>query len=116
VPKVSAIINAIILLPVGAAIDGAFARQCITHIERRGYRLAAVLTDWASALTMTRSKQAEVVVIAQREHFEADWTPRIEFVGSDTRELIRNGRISARIEQSSDADDDPRNRRPGPAA
>lgn len=114
-PKFSTIINAIILLPVGAAIDGSFARQCVTHIERHGYRLAAVLTDWATALTMIRSKEAEVVVLAQREHFEPDWSPRIEFVGADTRELIRNGRISPRIEQSGD-EDDSRRRRPRPTA
>lgn len=114
-PQFSTIIKAIILLPVGAAIDGSFARQCLAHIERRGYRLAGVLTDWAAALTMTRSREAEVVVIAQRDHFESDWTPRIEFVGADTRELLRNGRISDHIEQSGDPDDS-RNRRPGPAA
>jgi hypothetical protein len=115
VPQFSTIVKAVILLPIGAAIDGSFARQCITHIERHGYRLAAVLTDWAAALTMLRSKEAEVVVLARREHFEPDWTPRIEFVGADTQELIRAGRVSRRIERSANADDS-RNRRPGPAA
>lgn len=86
----SALINAIIMLPVGAAIDGLYARQCIRHVEKHGYRLAGILLhDWSSALTMLRSEEAEVIVMARAEHFDPDWTPRVEFVGPDTRDLSR---------------------------
>lgn len=112
--NLSTIVNAIILLPASVAIDGAYARQCVTHIERRGYELVGILNDWATALVMLRSNEAEVVVFARQEHFEPDWSPRIEFVGADTRELVRTGHTRPRNERRTNSDDS-RNRRPRPA-
>lgn len=83
----STIINAIILLPAGVAIDSIYARHCIAHIERRGYELVGVVHDWTTALTKVRAQEAEVVVFARRDHFDPDWTPRVEFVGQTSRDL-----------------------------
>lgn len=112
--NLSTIVNAIILLPATAAIDSAYARQCLAHVERRGYEIVGILHDWATALVMLRSNEAEVVVFARQEHFEPDWTPRIEFVGADTRDLVKHGHVRARTERHANTDDS-RNRRPRPA-
>lgn len=106
----STIINAIIMLPVGVAIDSARAKLCLIHIERRGYHLAGVVHDWATALVKVRAQDAEVVVFADPDDFKADWTPRVEYVGDETQDLARYGHIRHRNESPGDG----RHRRPGP--
>lgn len=108
--QISTIVNALIMLPVGAAIDGVYARQCLRHIERRGYELAGIVHDWSTALTKLRADEAEVVVFARLEHFEPDWTPRIEYVGDETRDLAKPVRPPR-----NEGPGDGRHRRPRPA-
>lgn len=101
------------LLPVGAAIDGTRAQLCLIHIERRGYQLVGVVHDWATALIKVRAHDAEVVVFADREDFDPEWTPRIEYCGDETQELARFGYLRHRNEGPSNPGDS-RHRRPGP--
>ena len=112
--KVSELIHAIMVLPAGAAIDGTRARLCLTHIERRGYQLVGIVHDWATALIKVNRHEAEVVVFAHPEDFQPDWTPRIEYTGDETQDLVRYGRIRHRNDPPNAGDS--RNRRPGPIA
>jgi len=114
VTHVSTKIKAIMLLPVGAAIDGIRAQICLIHSERRGYKLIGTVFDWAAALSMLRAKEAEVVVLADPDDFKPDWTPRVEYAGDETQDLVRYGRIRHRNDPPNAGDS--RNRRPGPIA
>lgn len=111
-PKLSAI-NAIILLPVGVAIDSIRAQLGLLHGERRGYNLVGIVRDWETALIKTRAKEAEVVIIPNPGDFDPDWTPRVEYCGDETQDLLRYGRI--RNEPTGETGDG-RSRRPGPVA
>jgi len=111
VTKVSTFVRAIMLLPVGAAIDGIRARLCLVHAERHGYQLVGLVHDWSTALAKTRAKEAEVVILAGPEDFQPDWTPRVEYCGDITQDLVRHGRIRPRNESPAA---DARRRRPGP--
>lgn len=86
------IVNAIIFLPAGLPLDGDHIRMCVAHIERRGYRLVTVLREWHPVLQMLGAREATVVVFADREHFDPDWEPRVEFCGEDTQNLITGKR------------------------
>jgi hypothetical protein len=108
----STIVNAIILLPVGAAIDGTRAKLGLLHGERRGYKLVGIVHDWETALIKTRAKEAEVVIIPDPNDFQPDWTPRIEYVGDETQDLARYGHIRHR---NDGPDGGGRHRRPRPA-
>jgi len=111
VTEISALIKSIMLLPVGAAIDSTRAQLCLLHIERRGYQLVGIVHDWAAALLTVRAHEAEVIVFADPADFQPDWTPRVEYVGDETQDLVRYGRIFNRNESPSA---DLRRRRPGP--
>jgi hypothetical protein len=111
VTQVSALVNAVILLPVGAAIDGIRARLGLLHGERRGYKLVGIVHDWETALIKTRAKEAQVVIIPDPADFDPNWTPRVEYVGDETQELARYGRIRNRNDGPGG---DSRSRRPGP--
>lgn len=111
----SDVLNAVMLLPAGAPIDGLDAQLCQTHIERHGYELVAILyNDWLSALTLTRSNKAQVIVFAEHEHFASEWIPRVEFAGEETHDLVKYGRIRRHANQSPSEMGDGRSRRPGP--
>lgn len=102
------IINAIIYLPRHIPLDSMFARQALAHIERRGYQLYSIVHEWGDALRLTRDGSASVVVFARAEHFEPDFDPRIEFVGEETQDLTRIGKVQPRTERTGDS----RSRRP----
>jgi len=106
---VQGITNAIIYLPRHATTDGSFAKLCLAHIERHGYRLISVVREWRAALGMVRSGSATVIVFARPEHFEPDFEPRVEFVGEETTDLVRLGATRPRNERQAG---DPRSRRP----
>lgn len=110
--NLSTIVNAIILLPVGAAIDGTRAKLALIHIDRRGYRLVGVVHDWATALVKVRAREAEVVVFADTEDFHPEWTPRIEYVGDETQDIARYGHVRHRNDGHTDQGG--RHRRPRP--
>lgn len=108
------IINAVIYLPPAVALDSMWARQCLAHIERRGYHLLSVVSVWADALTMTRGGQAQVIVFARQDHLTEDFCPRIEFVGDETVDLCQFGTVQPRGAKPGEAGD-VRSRRPRPA-
>lgn len=93
------IVNAIIYLPHDIPLDSPLAQQALAHIERRGYQLYSIVHQWCDALRLTRSGAATVIVFARPEHFEPTFTPRIEFVGEDTQNLVRHGATRDRNER-----------------
>lgn len=108
------ITHAIMLLPAGVAVDSVYAMHCLMHIERRGYELVGIVHDWPTAVAQVRADEAEVVVFAREEHFEPDWTPRVEFVGEETRDLPLFDAISKPRNERAEPGGEGRHRRPGP--
>lgn len=98
---------AIIFLPDEEPLDGKFSRQCVTHIERRGYRLLTILRDWATVMQVLRNREAHVVVVAREEHLDPVRQPRVEFVGEETVRLS-----STRVARALMPRDGGRHRRP----
>lgn len=110
-----AIVKALIYLPEHLSATSVLAQQARAHIEYRGYRLLGFVHTWEESLTLLRAKAASVIVFARPEHFEASFTPRIEFVGEDTIDLMQRGTPPARHrnERRSETGDS-RSRRPRP--
>jgi hypothetical protein len=108
--------NAIMLLPTGFGVDSTYARHCLLHIERRGYELAGIVHDWDTAIAQVRADEAEVVVLAREEHFDPGWTPRIEYVGEETRDLPSFDSIRKPRNERAEPGGEGRNRRPGPVS
>jgi hypothetical protein len=82
------VVSAVAFVPPGIPLDGTAFKECLAHIENRGYKLFSVLRDWEAALSVLRNHSAQVIVFAQQDHFNEHWEPRIEFVGEDTRRLV----------------------------
>lgn len=83
------LLHAIIYIPAHLPVDGIYTRQALDHIQRRGYQFRTIVQDWAQAIKLTRNGSAQVIVFARHEHFEADFVPRIEFVGQTTQDIPR---------------------------
>jgi hypothetical protein len=98
------IINAAAFVPMAADLSSLHAAQCLAHIERRGYRLFSVLRTWAQVVEALHAGAVEVVVFARRDHLDPEWTPRFEYVGDETRDLLAGERAK------------PRNNSPGAAS
>jgi len=103
-------VNAIIYLPIGIALDSVYSRQCMQHVVRRGYELLTIVQQWSAVEQLLKAGRAQVVVFASRDHWSDDFSPRIEFVGEDTVDLVRIGRSRPRNERRTGDD---RSRRPG---
>ena len=112
--EVSTLIHAIMMLPVGVSVDSTYARHCLLHIERHGYELVGIVHDWDTAVAQMRANEADVVVFAREEHFGSDWTPRVEFVGEETRDLPNFDAIHKPRNERPQPGGDGRHRRPGP--
>jgi hypothetical protein len=92
-------ICAVIFLPPGAPIDGPFARQCLEHIAREGYRLLTVAWEWQVAWSLLRSGDAQIIVVARGEHMDPCRVPRFEVAGhhpaADRPALVRRNQRQA---------------------
>jgi hypothetical protein len=102
-------VTAIIFLPASFALDSLFARQCMEHVSRRGYKLLTIVQQWPVVEQLLRDGRAQVVVFASQDHWSDDWSPRVEFVGEDTVDLVRLGRSRPRNDRRAGDD---RSRRP----
>jgi hypothetical protein len=81
---------AFVFVPPGIPSDGHYAREGVTHIERRGYRFAGVLRDPDHVEQFLDQGTAEIVVFARTVHRTAEWAGtglRQEVVGEETRRL-----------------------------
>lgn len=105
------VLYAIIYLPAGVALDSIYARQCMEHVTRHGYELRSIVQSWPAVEQLLCDGSAQVVVFASQEHCDPNRTPRIEFVGDETQDIVRLGRARPRNELRSETGDD-RHRRP----
>lgn len=103
--------SAILFVPQGIALDSIYVREGMEHIARHGYELLTLANDWNVVLQLMGLGRVEVVVFARKEHRHPDWTPRVEYVGEETQELVRLGRHRPRNDGPSKTGDG-RHRRP----
>jgi hypothetical protein len=80
-------IRAVAFVPPGPLnqVNEGYLNNCLTHIDRRGYKLAGLVSgDFPAALAMIRAGNATVIVFARREHLNDQWEPRLEVCGEET--------------------------------
>lgn len=70
---------AIIFVPPGRDAS-VWLRVCAEHCTSRGYRVAAVVSDWADVVRMLQDGGIEVVVVGHRDQLPADRPWRVEAV------------------------------------
>jgi hypothetical protein len=90
--------TAAVFIPWGQADmaqDGQYASQGVAHIGRRNYRLGGVYRSWEELEAACKTLGITVVVFAKESHFDPRCTLAAEFVGEDTRRLIR--RVPTRL-------------------
>lgn len=71
--------SAVLFVPTGRGAD-VWLTVCAEYANRYRYQVAAVASDWDDVMTMLRAKEAEVVVVARRDHLPPSRTPRLEIV------------------------------------
>jgi hypothetical protein len=72
-------LNAVLFVPTGHGADR-WLMVCAEYAARYRYQVAAIATDWDSVMTMIRQEEAQVVVVARRDHLPEYRTPRLEVV------------------------------------
>ncbi len=72
-------LNAVLFIPTGRDAER-WLMVCNEYATRYGYKVAAVATDWASVVTMVLHGEAQVLVVARRDHLPAMRTPRLEVI------------------------------------
>jgi hypothetical protein len=73
------VISAVVFVPTGPDFDRWFG-ICAEYCERHRYQIAAVATDWDDVLTVLRSDEAQIAVVARRDHLPASRKHRLEVV------------------------------------
>lgn len=71
--------NAVLYVPTGHGADR-WLTVCAEYAARYRYEVAAVATEWDSVVTMLLQGDAQVVVVARRDHLPPMRTPRMEIV------------------------------------
>lgn len=71
---------AVVLVPPGIQGSGLWTDACAEHVQKRGYRLAAVCSAWADAMRMIFDGIADVIVVGRRDHLPRDRTPRVDVI------------------------------------
>ena len=72
-------ISAVVFVPIGPDFDRWFG-ICAEYCERHRYRITAVATVWDDVLTVLRGDEAQIAVVARRDHLPADRKHRLEVV------------------------------------
>lgn len=72
-------VNAVLFVPTGHGADR-WLTVCAEYAARYRYQVAAIATDWDSVVTMVLQGEAEVVVVARRDHLPVMRTPRLEVI------------------------------------
>lgn len=90
-------LRAVVFLPPGTPGAGIWRDACAEYVELRGYRLAAVCSAWADAITMVFDGEADVVVVGRRDHLPRDRTPRVDVVAEEPRATAPGRRRPRRL-------------------
>lgn len=72
-------LNAVLFVPTGHGADR-WLTVCAEYAARYRYEVTAVASDWDDVVTMLFAGEAQVVVVARRDHLPAMRTPRMEIV------------------------------------
>lgn len=72
-------LNAVLFVPTGHGADR-WLTVCAEYAARYSYEVAAVATEWADVVTLVFAGEAQVVVVARRDHLPGMRTPRLEIV------------------------------------
>lgn len=72
-------LNAVLFVPTGHGADR-WLTVCAEYAARYRYEVAAVATDWDDAVKCVLSGEAQVLVVARRDHLPGMRTPRMEIV------------------------------------
>jgi hypothetical protein len=80
--------TAAIYVPEGHPLDHDFFKEGVAHINRRGYEFCTIARDWDTVVDLVKNREVNVIVFARREHMRPDWTPRVEYVGEETKRIV----------------------------
>jgi hypothetical protein len=72
-------LNAVLFVPARQDADR-WLTVCAEYAARYRYQVAAVATEWDDVVTLVFSGEAQVIVVARRDHLPALRTPRLEIV------------------------------------
>ena len=72
-------LNAVLFVPTGRTADR-WLTVCAEYAARYRYQVAAIASDWDSVVHMLLHGEAQVVVVARRDHLPEMRTPRMEIV------------------------------------
>lgn len=78
-PKLSALQQAILFIPVVGRSADYWIGVCHDYAERKGYKVVSIVRAWDDLVRMVRAGAAGVVVAGRREHLPRNRIPRIEF-------------------------------------
>jgi len=73
-------LRAVVFLPPGTPAAARWTDACSEYIQRRGYRLAAVVSAWKDVVHLLFGDEADVVVVGRRDQLPPDRTPRLDVV------------------------------------
>lgn len=96
-----------ILVPADDPERDRWTRECLADCEREGVEVTALVTrddpdeGWAEAMRVIESHNAEVIVVARREHVPPDRVPQLRVVAEQSaapprRRRLRRPRIMER--------------------
>lgn len=72
-------LNAVLFIPTGHGADR-WLTVCAEYAARYRYEVAAIAHEWDSVVHMLTHGEAQVVVVARRDHLPPMRTPRMEIV------------------------------------
>lgn len=72
-------LNAVLYVPTGHGADR-WLLVCAEYAARYHYEVAAIASEWDSVVQLLLQGEAQVVVVARRDHLPAMRTPRMEIV------------------------------------
>lgn len=66
---------------------GRWEDACLKYCDRRGYEVVALVVGgpdrWNDAMDMMYAHEADVVVVASKDHLPPDRTPRVEVINDE---------------------------------
>jgi len=65
-----------------------WTRDCLAYCDQEAFPVAAMLigaSGWNDAMRMILAGEAEVIVVARREHLPPDRVPQLRIVGEQRR-------------------------------
>jgi hypothetical protein len=90
-------LRAVVFMPPGTPAAARWTDACSDYIQRRGYRLAAVVGAWRDVIQLVFGDEADVVVVGRRDQLPPDRIPRVDVVVEEDRGEAPNRRRPKRL-------------------